>query len=180
MAHSHRALPASGGAASFPTRVGTRQQGAKGKHMAEDIEDGPAMDVKRFAALAEAYGGDLRRWPQAEREAASAFASSETGQAISRKAGTLDALLDSYSVPHPGRALHDSILQVANRHIVRRRRQRFWWLGLGLAGIGLAGAIAGLALVTVVTPEVQPDHYVLDANATAFGDAGPETIEEDL
>ncbi|WP_246707244.1 hypothetical protein [Mesorhizobium sp. NZP2077] len=148
--------------------------------MAEDIEDDPAMDARRFAALAEAYGGDLRRWPQAEREAASAFAPSETGQAISRKAGTLDARLDSYSVPHPGKALHDKIMRTADRHIVRRRRQRFWWLGLGLAGIGLAGAIAGLALVTVATPEVQPDRYVLDANATAFGDAGPETIEEDL
>jgi len=148
--------------------------------MAEDIEDGPAMDAKRFAALAEAYGGDPRRWPQAEREAATIFASTEAGQAISRHAGSLDALLDSYGVPHPGKTLHDTILRTAGRHIVRRRRQRFWWLGLGLAGIGLAGAIAGLALVTVVTPEVQPDHYVLDANATAFGDAGPDTIEEDL
>ncbi|WP_027052552.1 hypothetical protein [Mesorhizobium erdmanii] len=148
--------------------------------MAEDIEDGPAMDARRFAALAEAYGGDLRRWPQAERAAASSFASSETGQAILRHAGTLDAMLDGYGIRHPGKALHDTILRTANRHMVRRRRQRFWWLGLGLAGIGLAGAVAGLALVTVVTPEVQPDHYVLDANATSFGDAGPDTIEEDL
>ena len=140
------------------------------------------MDAKRFAALAEAYGGDLRRWPEAEREAATAFASSEAGQAISRRAGTLDALLDSYRVQPPSKALHGSILRVADRHIVQRRHQRFWWLGLGLAGIGLAGAIAGLALVTVVTPETQPDHYVLDANATAFGDVGPDgdTIEEDL
>jgi hypothetical protein len=150
--------------------------------MAKDIEDGPAMDARRFEALAEAYGGDLRRWPEAEREAATTFASSEAGQAISRHAGTLDALLDSYSVQHSGKALHDSILRTAGRQIVLRRRQRFWWLGLGLAGIGLAGAVAGLALVTVVTPEVQPDHYVLDANATAFGDVGPDgdTIEEDL
>ncbi|BCG76543.1 hypothetical protein MesoLj113b_00850 [Mesorhizobium sp. 113-3-3] len=138
------------------------------------------MDARRFAALTEAYGGDPRRWPQAEREAAAAFASSETGQAISRNAGALDALLDSYSIRHPGKALHDTILRTADRYVVRRRRQRFWWLGLGLAGIGLAGAIAGLVLVTVVTPEIQPDHYVLDANATAFGDAGPDTIEEDL
>ncbi|GLQ80084.1 hypothetical protein GCM10007881_36030 [Mesorhizobium huakuii] len=138
------------------------------------------MDARRFAALTEAYGSDPRRWPKAEREAAIAYASSETGQAISRNAGALDALLDGYRVPHPGKALHDTILRTADRYVVRRRRQRFWWLGLGLAGIGLAGAVAGLALVTVVTPEVQPDHYVLDANATAFGDAGPDTIEEDL
>lgn len=150
--------------------------------MAKDTEDGPAMDARRFAALTEAYGGDLRRWPEAEREAATTFASNEAGQAVLQQAGRFDTLLDSYKVPHPGKALHDTILRVADRHLVQRRRQRFWWLGLGLAGVGLAGAIAGLALVTVVTPEVQPDHYVLDANATAFGDAGPEadTIEEDL
>ncbi|MFB9978920.1 hypothetical protein ACFSQQ_36300 [Mesorhizobium kowhaii] len=150
--------------------------------MAEGSRNEPAMDAKRFAALAAAYGGDLRRWPEAERMAGAIFAPSETGQAILRHAGTLDARLDSYRVDAPDKALHGSILQAAGRHFVQRRRQRFWWLGLGLAGIGLAGAVAGLALVSIVTPEVQPDHYVLDANATAFGDASPDrdTIGEDL
>lgn len=140
------------------------------------------MDAEHFAALAAAYGGDLRRWPEAERMAGTVFAASEAGKAILKHAGTLDALLDGYRVDAPGRALHGSILQAARRHLVQRRRQRFWWLGLGLAGIGLAGAVAGLALVAIVTPEVQPDHTVLDANVTAFGDASPDrdTIEEDL
>lgn len=132
------------------------------------------MDAKRFAALAAAYGGDLRRWPEAERMAGTLFAASEAGEAILKRAGTLDAQLDSYRVGAPGKALHGSILLAAGRHLVQRRRQRFWWLGLGLAGIGLAGAVAGLALVAIVTPEVQPDHYVLDTNVTAFGDAGPD------
>ncbi|MCZ8545651.1 hypothetical protein OOJ09_15775 [Mesorhizobium qingshengii] len=150
--------------------------------MAEDTEDEPAMDARRFAALAAAYGSDLRRWPEAERMAGATFAPSETGEAILRHAGNLDAQLDSYAVEAPGKALHGSILQAAGRHLVQRRRRLFWRMGLALAAIGLAGAVAGLALVTVVTPEVQPDHYVLDANATAFGDAGPDgdTIEEDL
>ncbi|MFD1987077.1 hypothetical protein ACFSOZ_32130 [Mesorhizobium newzealandense] len=150
--------------------------------MAEGSRNEPAMDAKRFAALAAAYGGDLRRWPEAERMAGAIFAANTAGQAILHHAGTLDGLLDSYHVEAPGKALHSAILQAAGRHLVQRRRQRFWWLGLGLAGIGLAGAVAGLALVSIVTPEVQPDHYVLDANATAFGDAGPDrdTIEEDL
>ncbi|RUX93468.1 hypothetical protein EN935_34405 [Mesorhizobium sp. M7D.F.Ca.US.004.03.1.1] len=150
--------------------------------MAEGSRYEPAMDAKRFAALAAAYGGDLRRWPEAERMAGNIFAASEAGEAILKHAGTLDARLDSYRVDAPGKALHGSIQQAAGRHLIQRRRQRFWWLGLGLAGIGLAGAVAGLALVTVVTPEVQPDHYVLDANVTAFGDTGPDrdTIEEDL
>jgi len=132
------------------------------------------MDAKRFAALAAAYGGDLRRWPETERMAGTIFAASEAGAAILKHAGTLDTWLDSYRVNAPGKALHDSILQAAGRHLVQRRRQRFWWLGLGLAGIGLAGGLAGLALVAIVTPEVQPDHTVLDANVTAFGDASPD------
>ncbi|RVD61120.1 MULTISPECIES: hypothetical protein [unclassified Mesorhizobium] len=150
--------------------------------MAEGSWNEPAMDARRFAVLAQAYGGDLRRWPEAERMAGTVFAASGAGKAILRQAGTLDALLDSYRVDAPDKALHGSILQAAGRHLVQRRRKRFWWLGLGLAGIGLAGAVAGLALVTIVTPEVQPDHYVLDANATAFGDAGPaaENGEESL
>jgi hypothetical protein len=132
------------------------------------------MYAERFAALAAAYGGDLRRWPEAERMAGTIFAASEAGEIILKHAGTLDALLDSYRVDAPGKALHGSILQAVGRHLVQRRRQRFWWLGLGLAGIGLAGGLAGLALVAIVTPEVQPDHTVLDANVTAFGDAGPD------
>ncbi|AZO56631.1 MULTISPECIES: hypothetical protein [unclassified Mesorhizobium] len=150
--------------------------------MSDGSRNEPAMDAERFADLAAAYGGDLRRWPQADRKAGAMFAASEMGAVILGHAGKLDALLDSYAVKAPGAALHGSILRTAERHLVKRRRQLVWWLGLGLAGIGLAGAVAGLALVTIVTPEAPSDHYVLDANATAFGDVGPdgETIGEDL
>ncbi|MBZ9870051.1 hypothetical protein LB542_04135 [Mesorhizobium sp. BR1-1-9] len=149
--------------------------------MSDRSRDAPTMDAERFAALAAAYGGDLRRWPQAERAAGAVFAASDAGAAILRDAGKLDALLDRYRVEAPGKALHVGIVRDADRHLAQRWRQRLWWLGLGLAGIGLAGAVAGSALVIVATPEVQPDQYVLDANATAFGDAGPDdTIEENL
>ncbi|QPC89180.1 hypothetical protein [Mesorhizobium sp. INR15] len=144
--------------------------------------DPPEMDAERFAALAAAYGGDLRRWPRAEQTAAAIFAQVEEAQAILRRAGALDAMLDRHHVKAPERALQSGILRAADGHLSRRRRQRFWWFGLGLAGIGLAGAIAGLGLVTVVTPDAQSDHHILDANVTAFGDASPDgdTIEEDL
>lgn len=143
---------------------------------------GDPMDAKRFAALADAYGGALRRWPPAERAAASLFAESAEGRAILERAGRLDAMLDGNRVEAPSPALHGAIVATATTRVRQGRRRRLWWLGFGLAGIGLAGAVAGLALVTVVSPDAPSDHYVMDANATSFGDAGPDAsrTEEDL
>jgi len=149
--------------------------------MAEKTEEGP-MDARRFTALADAYGGALHRWPPIEQAAAMLFAETEKGRAILAAAGRLDAILDRHRLEAPDPTLHRAIVAQAATEVRQGRRRRFWWLGFGLAGIGLAGAVAGLALVTVVTPDTQPDHYVMDANATSFGDAGPEADphEEDL
>lgn len=142
----------------------------------------PAMEAERFAALADAYGGQLQRWPQAERAAAQRFASTDAGRTILRRAGTLDSILDGYRTASPAPTLYAAALRAAELNVVRRRRRRVWWLGLGLAGAGLAGVAAGLATVTIVTLEAQPEHYALDANATAFGDTGPDAdaAEEDI
>lgn len=140
------------------------------------------MDAGRFAALADTYGGALHRWPRAEQAAATLFAETEQGRAILARAGRLDAMLDRHRVEAPSPALHRAIVARATTEVRQERRRRFWWLGFGLAGVGLAGAVAGLALVTVVNPDIQSDHYVMDANATSFGDAGPDgdQAEEDL
>ncbi|WP_217575038.1 hypothetical protein [Mesorhizobium sp. GbtcB19] len=149
--------------------------------MAEKTTAGP-MDAARFAALADAYGSALHRWPRAEQAAAVRFAETEEGHAILRRAGRLDALLDRQRVEAPSPTLYGAIVARAATEVRQVRRRRFWWLGFGLAGVGLAGAVAGLALVTVVNPDIQSDHYVMDANATSFGDAGPDAdqTEEDL
>ncbi|TPL05090.1 MULTISPECIES: hypothetical protein [unclassified Mesorhizobium] len=149
--------------------------------MAERTADGP-MDAGRFAALADTYGGALHRWPPAEQAAAMLFADTKEGRAILARAGRLDAMLDRHRVEAPSPALHRAIVAQAATEVRQERRRRFWWLGFGLAGVGLAGAVAGLALVTIVNPDMQPDHYVMDANATSFGDAGPDAdpYEEDL
>ncbi|TPJ82839.1 hypothetical protein [Mesorhizobium sp. B2-6-2] len=149
--------------------------------MAEKRTEG-RMDAGRFAALADTYGGALHRWPPAEQAAAMLFADTEQGRAILARAGRLDAILDRHRVEAPAPTLHRAIVARAATEVRQARRRRFWWLGFGLAGVGLAGAVAGLALVTVVNPDMQPDHYVMDANATSFGDASPDAdpYEEDL
>ncbi|TIV72400.1 MAG: hypothetical protein E5V89_05550 [Mesorhizobium sp.] len=138
------------------------------------------MDARRFAALADAYGSALHRWPRAEQAAATLFAESEEGRAILARAGRLDAYLDRHHVEAPSRTLHGEIVARATTQLRQGRHRRFWWLGFGLAGVGLAGAVAGLALVTVVAPDAPSDRYVMDANATSFGDAGPDADTEDL
>lgn len=140
------------------------------------------MDARRFAALADAHGGALRRWPEAEQAEALLFAETEPGCAILAAAGKLDAMLDRHRVEAPSPALYDAVVTRATAEVRQGRRNRLWWLGFGLAGVGLAGAVAGLALVTVVNPDIPSDHYVMDANATSFGDAGPDAdqAEEDL
>jgi len=150
--------------------------------MAENRNTEKPMEAKRFAALAEAYGGALHRWPRAEQAAATLFAESAEGRAVLERAGRLDAVLDRHRVEAPRPALHGAIVVAAAARLRQGRRRRLWWLGFGLAGIGLAGAVAGLGLVTVVTPDISSDHYVMDANATSFGDAGPDAspTEEDL
>lgn len=149
--------------------------------MAEKPLEGP-MDAGRFAALADAYGGALHRWPAAEQAAAILFAETDEGRAILAHASRLDTMLDRHRVKAPSPTLYGAIVSGAVTSVRQKRRRRFWWLGFGLAGVGLAGAVAGLALITVVTPDPAADHYVMDANATSFGDAGPdaEQVEEDL
>lgn len=150
--------------------------------MAENRNIEEPMEAERFAALADAYGGALHRWPRAEQVAASLFAESAEGRAMLERAGRLDAVLDRHRAAAPRPALHGAIVANAAMPLRQGRRRRLWWLGFGLAGIGLAGAVAGLGLVTVVTPDISSDHYVMDANATSFGDAGPDAspTEEDL
>ncbi|TIV15553.1 MAG: hypothetical protein E5W02_14830, partial [Mesorhizobium sp.] len=112
--------------------------------MAERTREGP-MDAGRFAALADVYGGALHRWPRADQAAATLFAETDQGRAILARAGRLDVMLDRHRVEAPSPALHRAIVAGATTEVRQERRRRFWWLGFGLAGVGLAGAVAGLA-----------------------------------
>lgn len=58
------------------------------------------MNAERFRDLAEAWGGDLDRWPAAERDQARAFlaVSPDAAQALAEARG-LDAALDAWRPP---------------------------------------------------------------------------------
>ena len=107
------------------------------------------MNRDRFQTLAEAYGGELHRWPAAEQAAAAAFAATDPAwsRACLAEASALDALLDAASGPAVRGALADRIAAGAPLP-GRGRRPRVWWLPAGL-GAGLAAACAVGLLVGV-------------------------------
>jgi len=70
------------------------------------------MTSERFLALVAAYGADARRWPEAERAAAQAFAAADpavAGPALA-EADAADALLHASRVAHPAMALRDRVM----------------------------------------------------------------------
>jgi hypothetical protein len=69
------------------------------------------ITAARFAALLEAYGADIARWPQEERLAAHAYAETapEAAQRLA-EARTVDALLAAIPEPRPSTRLEAAIL----------------------------------------------------------------------
>ncbi|WP_428375619.1 hypothetical protein [Lichenicoccus sp.] len=111
------------------------------------------MTPERFAALADAHGGMLERWPDDLREAARAHLLLHPEAAgILDAAARLDAALATWTVPGPGAALSGRILmQAASRHR-HAGRLRLWFSGLGAAGVLAGGVAAGAAFVTLSQP----------------------------
>jgi len=138
-------------------------------------DDAAEMTAERFAFLAEAYGSSLHRWPEAERAAASSFANGEAGRAFLSRARSLDAMLDTYAVEAPATALSAQVLRQAEYEVPLRRRLRLFWRGLGLVGVGLAGAFAGALAVMTMMPRGVPDALGLSPVAAAIEDLGTGT-----
>ncbi len=126
------------------------------------------MTPERLTALAEAYGADPQRWPPVERAAAKSLAAggNPTLATVMAEAAALDALLARHTLPGPSaRLLHAVEAAAAARRHLPNDRLRRAWAGLGLAGLGLAGALAGALAVAAVLP-------VEDAGAADPGGAG--------
>ncbi|WP_213881418.1 hypothetical protein [Pseudomonas sp. dw_358] len=113
------------------------------------------MTPERFAQLADAYGANLQRWPDAEREAARRLLDAGDGQLLAtwQRASWLDGQLDSYQLPVADPALARTIIASAPAP-----RVSFWssysgWLSrAGLLGAGLAGLATGMLLVSLSMP----------------------------
>ena len=111
------------------------------------------MNPDRFEGLAEAYGGDLDRWPPAERQAALRQAADQpalTGAALG-KAARLDEILAAAPSQPPSRELRARIVQAAPGPRSPLLAWR-WLAGIGLTTGMLGAAAAGVAAGVVVAP----------------------------
>lgn len=115
------------------------------------------MSFERFEDLAEIYGGEIARWPEAEREAARALlvAHADRLSPVLAAAAQLDRLLDLAPAQSADAALLGRLIAAAPQPAASGRR---WIAGLG-AALGLsAAACAGVAIgvATGRPPEVAP------------------------
>lgn len=123
------------------------------------------MTSQRFADIVDAYGADPRRWPDAERAAAQAFARAYPGEAQARlaAAAALDACLAADVVEPAGRALQRRIVASVKAPRPTRWRWPFmawpvsWWIpGAALAGAGAAGIVAGALIMSSLVSSGHP------------------------
>lgn len=138
------------------------------------------MTSERFLALVAAYGADARRWPEAERAAAQAFAAAEpvvAGPALA-EADAADALLHASRVTHPSMALRDRVIASAAEAGLKARRESRRWLdrlalalGAGWAAAACAGIVAGVMMTTYLTADAQAEAVLYQASLLGVDDA---------
>ncbi len=133
------------------------------------------MTYERFETLADAYGGDLRRWPEAEREAARVLLDSDPRAAVLLcEADGLDALLDAAPRPAASPALREVVIAGAagaGLHAQRRGPGPLAWLsGAGWAAAACAGVVFGVNLTSYLTADVQADAVLYQASLTSADD----------
>lgn len=136
------------------------------------------MTLDRLTVLAEAWGGDLRRWPEADRAAAERILADEpAARAVLDAATAFDALLSSSPQPRVSAALRDGVIAAATRAGLKPRPARWFWLdrlvlasGAGWAAAACAGVVAGLSLTTHMTADVQADAVLYQATLAGVDD----------
>jgi hypothetical protein len=106
------------------------------------------LTLQRFLELVEAYGGELSRWPAAEREAAAALVRvSEPARAALAAEAELDQVLTRFASPDLSPALARRLNEIPIRAPQAKRArwpfQRVWAPALGWAAAAALGVALG-------------------------------------
>jgi hypothetical protein len=131
------------------------------------------MTPERFETLAAAYGGDVARWPAAEREAAALVMAAEPAwaQAALADAAALDVALAAYVGPRVSASLTERIVATAPRPRLRRG----WGAWLAPAGLG-AGLAAACAAGVLLGAQLVPAPHAPSPTAQAAAIADEDTV----
>ena len=137
------------------------------------------MTAERFLALVAAYGADRRRWPEGERAAAEAFASTraEISTPALAEADVVDDLLHRSPAPQVSMALRDRVLAAAASAGGKAGRAGRVWIdrlslafGAGWAVATCAGVVAGVMLTSHVTADAQADAVLYQSSLLGVDD----------
>ncbi|MFN4296108.1 MAG: hypothetical protein ACK4FB_04650 [Brevundimonas sp.] len=136
------------------------------------------MNAQRFQDLADAYGADLRRWPEAERGAAGAFMDSDPqgAERLLFEARQMDLALDAAPRPMVSHALREQVIALAAAAGLRPRARRFgfgrfaWMSGAGWAAACAAGIMVGVNLSDQALAHAEADLVLYQAGLEALDD----------
>ena len=130
------------------------------------------MRIERLQALAEAYGGDLRRWPADQRAfAESPVAADPAARVLLDEAAALDALLDASPSVAPSADLTARVLRAApGARAKSRPRRAVWFLGAGWAAAACAGVVAGVGLTRQMSADARADAVLYQATLSGVDD----------
>jgi hypothetical protein len=136
------------------------------------------MTQDRFSELAQAWGGDLRRWPEGEREAARAWVEADPVRAERAlfDARQTDAALFALPTPRVSAALRDRVIASAATAGLKARaawpglRKLLWIGGAGWAAAACAGVVFGTTLGGRLAADTQAFAVLDQALATGLDD----------
>ena len=137
------------------------------------------MTAERFLALTAAYGADRRRWPEADRAAAEAFAAAhpDVARPALAEADALDALLHRSATPQVSTALRDRVIGAAGSVRGKVRRTGRVWIdrltlafGAGWAVAACAGVVAGVLMTGHLTADAQAEAVLYQASLLGVDD----------
>lgn len=124
------------------------------------------MNAERFETLAGAYGGDIARWPEAEREAGLAWRDAHPeARALLAEASELDDLLGTAPAFKPDLILRQRVITSFPQRPVLTR-PRTWISGAALAAACAAGIFIGVNFSDSLLADPVSDTAV--QTATAF------------
>ena len=135
------------------------------------------MNAQRFQNLAEAYGADPRRWPEAERAAARAFMDADPhgAERLLFEARQMDLVLEASSRAVVSHDLRERVIALAaTAGLKPRARVAFgrlaWASGAGWAVACAAGILVGLNLSQPAVSRAEADAVLYQSQLLALDD----------